>query len=131
MSLRAHPVRSFLGLYLVLVLALAWFLARQLGAGAPDASRGSTLGTWLAAWLIAANVLVVPFWAWDKRQAMLDRFRVPEAALHLFAAAGAAAASLIAMRTFRHKTLKPKFKLLYWTLLGVQVALVVWLLQAT
>lgn len=114
MKLRAHPIRAFSALYVVLAIAGAWTLTHYL-----DVSH-------LAAWLVSANVMVLPLWAWDKRQARRDGFRVPEASLHLFAAAGAAAGSLLAMRILRHKTLKPKFRWLYWTFLAVQVGLLVY-----
>lgn len=76
------------------------------------------------AWVAALNVLALPLWAWDKRQARRGGFRVPEGALHLVALAGAVPASWLAMRLLRHKTLKRRFRWLYGAFLVLQVAVV-------
>ena len=103
---------------------LASFLAFALAAGAFAAWLWSGMGWHPAvAWLVAANVAVLPLWAWDKHRARRGGFRVPESALHLAALAGAVPGSLLAMALFRHKTLKTRFRVLYGLFLALQVGL--------
>lgn len=109
-----RPTALFLGLYVGVAGAGAWSLARWL-AWPP-----------LTAWLVAANLTVLPLWAWDKRRAQRGGLRVPEPALHLAGLAGGALASLLARRWLRHKTQKRAF--LWWPVLflvlqGVGIAL--------
>jgi len=115
MSTRRHPT-----LYVLIPVALA--------TGAAAAWLNLQAGWHLLwAWLVPLNVAVLPVWAWDKWQAKRDGFRVPEAALHLLALAGAVPGSLAAMALLRHKTLKPAFRWPYTVLGMVQVlAVVLW-----
>ena len=69
-------------------------------------------------------------WGWDKWQARRGGPRVPEAVLHVMAAAGATPASFAAMEVFRHKTLKRHFRILYTVLLIVQIALLLYFMTA-
>lgn len=114
MNPRSQPIRITLGAYLFLsgaaALTLYWTLA------------------WppLVAWLAASNVLVLPLWSFDKWQSKRGGFRVPEMSLHLAAFLGAAPASFLAMSFLRHKTLKPRFKVLYTLFLVVQLGLLAW-----
>lgn len=110
MSLRKHPRRWFLALYLVPASALAVWIERT-QAWHP-----------VAAWWVASNLFTFPIWAYDKWQARRAGWRVPEASLHTIAILGAAPASLLAQRLLRHKTLKPLFRRLYWTLTVLQLA---------
>ena len=47
-------------------------------------------------------------------------------ALHLAAFCGAAPASFLAMSLLRHKTLKPRFKVLYTLFLVIQLGALAW-----
>jgi uncharacterized membrane protein YsdA (DUF1294 family) len=77
---------------------------------------------WIIGWLIGANVSAFCLWTYDKRQAMNQRLRVPEMALHAMALAGATPASFLAMGLLRHKNLKMHFTILYAVFLVIQVA---------
>jgi uncharacterized membrane protein YsdA (DUF1294 family) len=109
-SIRQQPRRWYLILHLVPSIALAVWIERT-QAWHP-----------VAAWWVACNLMVFPIWAYDKWQARRDGWRVPEASLHTIAILGAAPASLVAQKLLRHKTLKPVFQWLYWTLTVAQVA---------
>ena len=116
MNVRRHPVAVYAGALLVLGFALAALLVQRF--------------EWhgVLAWLFGINAAVLPLWGWDKRQSKRGGFRVPENALHIGALAGAVPGSLLAMRLFRHKTLKPRFKVLYGVFLTLQlVVLALWL----
>jgi len=112
MSARRHPTRYVLVPAAAIAGAAAAWLHLQSG--------------WqlLWAWLVPLNLVVLPVWAWDKWQAKRDWFRVPEAALHLLALAGAVPGSLAAMALLRHKTRKRAFRWPY-TVLGMAQALAV------
>jgi len=111
---RSAPIRFTLGPYLLLsgatALTLYWTIA------------------WppLVAWLASVNLFAFPLWAFDKWQARRGGFRVPEMALHLAAFLGAAPASFLAMSLLRHKTLKPRFKVLYTLFLVIQLGALAW-----
>ncbi|MCA8980672.1 MAG: DUF1294 domain-containing protein [Planctomycetes bacterium] len=115
MSLRSHPTRFFMLLFVLLGAAV--------GAGLYG------LAGWPPIWsaLCAANLVALGIWAWDKRQAVRGGWRVPEAALHAMAALGATPASFAAMLLFRHKLRKPGFWALYTTLTALQLAAVLYL----
>lgn len=109
-----HP---FLGGTLFSAGVIAWYLAQERGwSGA-------------AAWLTALNLCAVPLWGYDKLAARRGWRRTPEMALHLVALAGAVPASFLSMQLFRHKTLKPVFRRLYWTFLVLQAVIVTLLVK--
>ena len=69
------------------------------------------------------NAFVALVFAYDKRQARLDRRRVPERTLLLLAAAFGAVGAVVGMRLARHKTRKPLFAVGMPALLVGQVGL--------
>lgn len=58
------------------------------------------------AWVLVASGVALVLIAWDKRQARLHRWRVPEATLHLWELLGGWPGAIWARRRFRHKTTK-------------------------
>lgn len=63
----------------------------------------------------------------DKSAAKNGRWRTPEATLHLLALVGGWPGALIAQRTFRHKTKKTSFQVVFWiTVVFNIVALLIW-----
>ena len=75
---------------------------------------------WLWAWLIAVNVCTFVFYGYDKQAARRGRLRVPERLLHLLAVLGGTPAAWLAQRTFRHKTIKGRFRLAFWAIAILQ-----------
>lgn len=65
------------------------------------------------------SVVTYVFYALDKSAARKRGRRVPERTLHLLALLGGWPGALLAQRTLRHKTAKPRFLFVFWlTVLG-------------
>lgn len=77
--------------------------------------------------LIAVNVAAFAMYGIDKKRAIADEWRIPEAILLTFAACCGAVGALFGMYTFRHKTRKPKFAYGVPLMLAVHLALFYWL----
>ena len=77
--------------------------------------------------IVVLVVGLVTFFAygWDKRQARLDRSRIPESTLHFLALCGGWLGALIGQRVFRHKTQKVFFQFVTWTIVVLHIALVI------
>ena len=65
----------------------------------------------LTTYLIIINALGLLFMIADKRRAIKNRYRIPEAVLILVAVSGGSLGSLVGMRLAHHKTRKPMFAL--------------------
>ena len=77
--------------------------------------------------LIVINVVAFAMYGIDKKRAIADEWRIPEATLLTFAACCGAVGALFGMYTFRHKTRKPKFAYGVPLMLAVHLALFYWL----
>lgn len=84
----------------------------------------------LACWLVAVNVIAFGYYGYDKRCAGTDRCRVPELVLHGLSAAGGSVGAYAGMSFFRHKTMKGRFRILFWCIVALQAALGAWALAA-
>ena len=80
----------------------------------------------LPAYLAALNLVALLLYGYDKIMATTGRFRVPEGVLHLVALAGGAPGALAGQKLFRHKTRKGRFQLVFWRIVALQLALIVW-----
>jgi uncharacterized membrane protein YsdA (DUF1294 family) len=83
--------------------------------------------TWyhlLAAWLLAANLTTFAYYGYDKARARSRVSRVPEVVLHGLALAGGTLGAWLGMVVFRHKTIKPTFRLLFLVIVVLQVGLI-------
>ncbi len=90
---------------------------------------GSSLNCpWLVSVYLGATVLgsAACFLAYglDKRRAQARRWRISEATLQWLAFLGGWPGGLIGQRTFRHKTQKLKFQLMFWLIVSFHVPLV-------
>jgi uncharacterized membrane protein YsdA (DUF1294 family) len=116
---RRRPFRFHLMLAAFLIVAgtvLLWLgLSRQ-----NDALH------WLGCWLVAANVVAFGYYGYDKARARAASSRVPEVVLHVLSAAGGSVGAYAAMHLFRHKTVKGKFRILFWCIVVLQVLLALW-----
>jgi len=74
------------------------------------------------AYLIAVNIVTFLIYGFDKRQAVQSNIRVPELLLHLLALIGGSPAAAIAQIVFRHKTKKTRFRIIFFLIIGVQIA---------
>jgi uncharacterized membrane protein YsdA (DUF1294 family) len=80
----------------------------------------------LAAWLAGVNLTAFAYYAFDKYRARTAGRRVPEIVLHGLALAGGSAGAFLAMRCFRHKTVKGSFRLAFWLIVLLQLGLAAW-----
>jgi uncharacterized membrane protein YsdA (DUF1294 family) len=84
---------------------------------------------WLVAVYLGATVLgsVVCFLAYglDKRRASAERFRISEATLHWLAFLGGWPGGYIGQQTFRHKTQKVSFLLVFWLIVSLHLPLMI------
>ena len=67
--------------------------------------------------LVMSLVTFGTYW-WDKRQAKLDGWRIPEKTLHMLAVFGGWPGAFLAQRYFRHKTQKVSFQIVFWLIVA-------------
>ncbi|MCL4140194.1 UNVERIFIED_CONTAM: hypothetical protein GTU68_054986 [Idotea baltica] len=65
-------------------------------------------------WLAIVSLVTFVLYGWDKRQARLGRWRVPEQRLHWLSLVGGWPGSILGQQFFRHKTQKLSFRLMFW-----------------
>lgn len=100
-------------------IASWWFLT----------SHQHTWWHWLGNWLLVVNVLAFAYYGLDKWLAVRLWYRIPEVVLHTLAAIGGSPAALLAMWLFRHKTLKTSFRILFWGIAILQIALLAYIVK--
>ncbi len=81
----------------------------------------------LAGWLVAVNLTAFGYYGYDKACARRLARRVPEVVLHGLALAGGSLGAFLAMRLFRHKTIKGRFQFLFWCIVVLQALLAGWI----
>ncbi|MEM9346381.1 MAG: DUF1294 domain-containing protein [Planctomycetota bacterium] len=79
--------------------------------------------TILAGEIVLMSLFTLGFYAWDKRQARRDGWRVPEKRLHLFSLLGGWPGAMIGQRWLRHKSVKTKFRVVFWLTVFVHATL--------
>ncbi len=79
--------------------------------------------TVVSIYLVVINVVAFAIYGLDKKRAIHDEWRIPEATLLALAAVGGSVGALFGMQTFHHKTRKPKFKYGVPAMLLVHLAL--------
>lgn len=84
---------------------------------------------WLAAWLIAANLVAVVITIADKRRARRHQWRVPESTLWLVSILGGTPLMLTTMHLIRHKTRHRRFMWGLPVLLVIQAGIMIILLK--
>lgn len=82
-------------------------------------------------WLLAVNVTAFGYYGYDKGRARSASSRVPEVVLHGLTALGGSVGAYAGMQTFRHKTIKGQFRILFWLIVLLQMALAVWVIKLT
>jgi uncharacterized membrane protein YsdA (DUF1294 family) len=83
----------------------------------------------LAGWLVAVNATAFAYYGFDKARARRGGRRVPELVLHGLALLGGSLGAYAGMRLFRHKTLKGRFRVVFWLIVAAQVVLVLWVVR--
>ncbi len=103
------PKPLFLTVAAVFVIVLSFLLAHFLEI------------RFLYAYLIAVNLVTFVMYGLDKHWAIHNHSRIPEIVLHLLALAGGSGAALVAQITFRHKTKKRTFRLIFIAIVLIQL----------
>ena len=80
-----------------------------------------------AGWLTAINLTAFGYYGYDKACARRAARRVPEFVLHGLSLVGGSVGAFAAMQLFRHKTIKGRFRFLFWSIVVLQVFLVAWI----
>ncbi len=76
-------------------------------------------------WLLCINAVAFIAFGLDKHSAKKSAPRIPEATLLLLALLGGSPAAWVAQRYFRHKTQKRRFRIRFWAVIALQVAVAV------
>ena len=116
----AEPRRPWLPRKVLGILALsAFFIAAYLGQ-VP-----------LTVPLLYAGMSLITFFAYglDKSAARTRRWRTQESTLHLFELLGGWPGALIAQGSFRHKTRKLSFQIVFWLVVALNLGAVAWLIH--
>jgi uncharacterized membrane protein YsdA (DUF1294 family) len=82
--------------------------------------------TSLLAYLLAMSLVTFGYYWLDKYQAQRAGRRVPEVVLHGMALLGGSPGAYVAMRQFRHKTIKPRFQRIFWIIVFLQAVALGW-----
>jgi uncharacterized membrane protein YsdA (DUF1294 family) len=106
-----------LGIGLAIALTIAGLIWLQL-------FHRTGAGWLLLAWLIGINPVAFVYYGFDKWRAKIAGSRVPESALLGMALAGGSLGAYAGMKWFRHKTVKGRFRILFWGIVILQAAIV-------
>ena len=74
---------------------------------------------------LVINIVTMCVYGVDKKKAIKNKLRIPEATLILLAAIGGSIGAIIGMKVFHHKTKKAKFFIGVPAILILQIVLVV------
>ncbi|MGQ7273079.1 DUF1294 domain-containing protein [Marinobacter sp. V034] len=77
---------------------------------------------------LAASVVTFCVYAWDKRAARRDAWRIQENTLHILALIGGWPGAALAHQLLRHKSSKRAFRNVFWLTVIVNCAGLIWLL---
>ncbi len=80
-------------------------------------------------WIISVSIASFFTYGYDKSIAGHNVTRVPEVVLHLLTAVGGTIGSFAGMRIFHHKTQKKSFQLVFWVIVIIQIAVIIFLLM--
>ncbi len=80
--------------------------------------------TVLGLYLLGINGITFVQYGWDKRQAKKQRHRIPEKRLHILALIGGTIGAFLGQLTFRHKTKKKRFQVVFIGTVVLQLAVI-------
>lgn len=85
----------------------------------------------IATYILTINLITFLLYGIDKWRAKRRAYRISEATLHAMALVGGSIGALIGQRVFRHKTKKVKFRVVYWLIVVLQGAMLLWAARTT
>lgn len=77
---------------------------------------------WFAGWYVLASVATFAAFGWDKLSAKAGHRRVPERVLHGMELAGGWPGAIAAIMWLRHKSSKPPFLLVTFSIMALHLA---------
>ncbi|NUM33501.1 MAG: DUF1294 domain-containing protein [Candidatus Brocadiae bacterium] len=80
-------------------------------------------------YLIAINLTTFFLYGYDKKAALSEWRRVPEAILHALTFLGGTPFAFLAQKLFHHKTIKGSFRIVFWLIFLIQIVIILWLLS--
>ena len=116
---------GFYALHLVMCAGGCWLAQHYVYGAYPIFSHRAIV---IASCVHLASINIVTWLAYvaDKRASMRGQWRIPERTLHAFALIGGTPAAWLAQKTLRHKNKKQSFRAMFWLVLLVQVAAIVY-----
>ena len=109
---RNNPFKLFFTLSAVLIVILT--IASRL-----------LFKNWIAGYLISITLVTFAFYGFDKHQSTRNRLRIPEVILHILALIGGTIGAILGQLTFRHKTQKSSFRIIFYLIITLQIILAV------
>mgnify|MGYP001545067281 CR=1 FL=1 len=80
--------------------------------------------TLIGLYIVGISLVTFVQYGWDKRQARKQKRRIPEKRLHLLALAGGTPGAFLGQMTFRHKTQKIRFRIVFFGIFVLQLAVI-------
>lgn len=72
---------------------------------------------------VACSLIAFVMYGWDKQSAMREKPRISERTLHLLSVFGGWPGAHLARITFRHKTVKVSFRVVFWIIVVAHLTL--------
>ena len=119
---RATLIRRHLLIGFLLATALAglvWFFL----------FRSWSTSAFVIAWFAGITPTTFFYYGYDKQRAKIGSGRIPEAVLHGLSVMGGSLGAYAGMKWFRHKTIKGRFRILFWGIVILQVAIIALLIR--
>jgi uncharacterized membrane protein YsdA (DUF1294 family) len=107
--------------------AIVWLLVASYLLYRAFTTDGIKLSATFAIYLLATVVcssLAFVLYGLDKRSAIRDKPRISERTLHLLSVFGGWPGAHLARITFRHKTLKVSFRVVFWVIVMIHLTLI-------
>lgn len=80
---------------------------------------GTNFAWALAGWVLLASSITYGLYAWDKRRAQRDEWRISEKVLHLWEMLGGWPGAFLAQRRLRHKSAKLSYLFIFWLIIAL------------
>jgi uncharacterized membrane protein YsdA (DUF1294 family) len=110
------PVAWTLGGGVVFLFTAAWLL--------------DFIPVWIPVAYLGMSILAFATYGLDKAKAERGTWRTPEATLHLLDFLGGWPGGLAAQQTFRHKTRKIPFQVVFWVIVTIHAGAWAWMVKA-
>jgi uncharacterized membrane protein YsdA (DUF1294 family) len=110
------------------LFAVLWFTAAVVvlfQAFTKGVKLPATLAIYLLATVVGSLVAIVAY-GMDKRRAVRDKPRISERTLHLMSMVGGWPGAHWGRIVFRHKTQKMSFRIVFWIIVAVHLAIIVY-----